>query len=135
MREYTKPECVVCDDLAEGVFMASCSMPQSTCYIVNSYSHQAPETGRGDYRIQVNAHHQADAGHTTDDEILYIRFNQSVTYKCGGVGCYSGDGTTLLGIQYRHHNNPNDNIGAGDIIVESSAGLTILDVKMVCNHN
>ena len=53
MREYMKPMLVTSDELAEGVYLAS----GAGCYTASAYIHQAPETGRGDYRIQVNGQH------------------------------------------------------------------------------
>ena len=38
-------------------------------------------------------------------------------------------GTTLV-IDYKYHQNPQDNIGLGDLVVTSGAGLVINDVKI-----
>ena len=50
-KTYSKPVVTIDIDLAEDVYAAS------RCYTVSAYIHQKPETGRGDYRIQVNGQH------------------------------------------------------------------------------
>ena len=87
-----------------------------------------PQTGRGDYRIQVNAVHNAD--HTKEAQQLNISFNQPVTYVSGGRGCTSGDGTSSLCVSLGYHQNPNDNIGFGDLVVKSDPGLAISSVSV-----
>lgn len=47
MKTYSKPIVTIDTGLAEGVYAAS------GCYDASAYIHQTPETGRGDYRIQV----------------------------------------------------------------------------------
>lgn len=90
--------------------------------------HQTPQTGRGDYRIQVNGKHNAD--HTKEAQVLTISFNQNVTYVNGGAGLISGDGTTTLKVKLSYHQNPTDNIGFGDLVVTSDAGLAITGVSI-----
>lgn len=107
MKEYMKPVLLTSDELAEGVYLASGD--GSGCYTTTAYIHQTPQTGRGDYRIQVNAVHNAD--HTKEAQQLNISFNQPVTYVSGGRGCTSGDGTSSLCVSLGYHQNPNDNIG------------------------
>lgn len=82
MKEYMKPVLFTSDELAEGVYLASGD--GSGCYTTTAYIHQTPQTGRGDYRIQVNAVHNAD--HTKEAQQLNISFNQPVTYVSGGRG-------------------------------------------------
>ena len=59
--------------MAEGVYAAS------GCYTASAYIHQTPQTGRGDYRIQVNGHHDSD--HTKESQVylsqtnIFYRFN------------------------------------------------------------
>ena len=79
MKEYMKPVLLTSDELAEGVYLASGD--GSGCYTTTAYIHQTPQTGRGDYRIQVNAVHNAD--HTKEAQQLNISFNQPVTYVSG----------------------------------------------------
>ena len=55
MKKYSKPVVSVDNGLAEGVYAAS----GAGCYDASAYIHQTPETGRGDYRIQVNGKHNA----------------------------------------------------------------------------
>ena len=50
-KTYSKPVVTIDIDLAEDVYAAS------GCYTVSAYIHQKPETGRGDYRIQLNGQH------------------------------------------------------------------------------
>ena len=124
MREYAKPVVTVDNGLAEGVYAAS----GAGCYTASANIHQRPETGRGDYRIQVNGQHNAD--HTKDVQVLTISFNQNVTYVSGGAGLISGNGTPTLKIKLGYHQNPNDSIGLGDLFVTSDAGLEIIGVSI-----
>lgn len=126
MKEYMKPVLLTSDELAEGVYLASGD--GSGCYTTTAYIHHTPQTGRGDYRIQVNAVHNAD--HTKEAQQLNISFNQPVTYVSGGRGCTSGDGTSSLCVSLGYHQNPNDNIGFGDLVVKSDPGLAISSVSV-----
>ena len=124
MTDYKKPVVVGCDDVAEGVYAAS------GCYTVTTNIHQRPEFGRGDYRIQVNARH--DTSHTCSQQLLTLGFNQSVEYS-------SSNGTLVLTsgpeikIAFSYWNNPKDNIGMGDVIVTSEAGLSVTYAYMTDN--
>ena len=122
MSKYEKPVVEIDAGMAEGVYAAS------GCYTATANIHQKPETGRGDYRIQVNGKHSAD--HTNDAQTLTISFNQDVTYKFSNGTLASGNTGRTLVINYTYHNNPNDNIGLGDLCVESDAGLAITGVSI-----
>lgn len=122
MKTYSKPVVTIDIGLAEGVYAAS------GCYDASAYIHQTPETGRGDYRIQVNGQHHSD--HTKEAQTLTISFNQNVTYVSGGAGLISGNGTSILTIKLSYHQNPNDNIGFGDLVVTSDTGLAITGVSI-----
>lgn len=122
MREYAKPVVTVDNGLAEGVYAAS------GCYTASAYIHQAPQTGRGDYRIQVNGKHSSN--HTREAQVLTISFNQNVTYVSGGKELISGDGTVTLKVKLGYHQNSTDNIGFGDLVVTSDAGLAITGVSI-----
>ncbi len=124
MSNYSKPVISIDNGMSEGVYAAS----GAGCYSASAYIHQTPQTGRGDYRIQVNGHHNAD--HTKEAQILTISFNQNVTYVSGGAGLISGNGTTTLTIKLSYHQNPTDNIGFGDLVVTSDAGLAITGVSI-----
>ena len=124
MNNYSKPVISIDNGMSEGVYAAS----GAGCYSASAYIHQTPQTGRGDYRIQVNGHHNAD--HTKEAQILTISFNQNVTYVSGGAGLISGNGTTTLTIKLSYHQNPTDNIGFGDLVVTSDAGLAITGVSI-----
>lgn len=124
-KSYEKPSVVQNGSFTEGVYMAS------GCYTANAYIHQTPETGRGDYRIQVNGKHKTD--HTVDKQTLTISFNLPVKYKscnANGANLVSGDGSNTLVISMTYHNNPTDNIGFGDLVVESDDGLEITSVSI-----
>lgn len=125
MVKYSKPMVTVDQGLAEGVYAAS------GCYTASAYIHQTPETGRGDYRIQVDGKHNAD--HTNGEQILTISFNQNVTYvSCNGNGAsyVSGNGTPTLTIKLGYYQNRTDNIGFGDLVVTADAGLAITGVSI-----
>lgn len=122
MKTYTKPLMTVDSGVAEGVYM------QSGCYTATATIHQKPEAGRGDYRIQVNGKHSAD--HTRDRQVLTIGFNQAVTYVSSNGTLLNGSGTSTLAIEYSYHQNPNDNIGLGDLVVTSDAGLAVISVSI-----
>lgn len=124
MKQYSKPVVSIDNGLAEGVYAAS----GAGCYEASAYIHQTLQTGRGDYRIQVNGRHNAD--HTKESQVLTISFNQNVTYVSGGAGLISGDGTPTLTIRLSYHQNPTDNIGFGDLVVTSDAGLSIAGVSI-----
>ena len=124
MREYKKPVVTVDNELAEGVYAAS----GAGCYTATAWIHQRPQTGRDDYRIQVNGRHSAD--HTKEAQILTISFNQNVTYVSGGAGLISGNGTNTLTVRLSYHQNPTDNIGFGDLVVTSDTGLAITSVSI-----
>ena len=124
MREYAKPVVTVDNGLAEGVYAAS----GAGCYTASANIHQRPQTGRGDYRIQVDGKHSSD--HTREVQVLTISFNQNVTYVSGGAGLISGNGTPTLKVKLSYHQNPNDKIGFGDLVVTSDAGLAITGVSI-----
>lgn len=124
-KDYKKPVIVANNNLSEGVYLAS----GNGCYTANAYIHQTPPNGGyGEYRIQVNGAHKAD--HTKEAQVLTISFNQNVSYVSGGAGLISGDGTTSLTINLSYHQNPTDNIGFGDLIVNSDSGLAITGVSI-----
>jgi len=135
MKNYERPIVVVNDELAEGVYAASGSAGGSTCYAASAYIHQRPELGRGDYRIQMNAQHTAGDGHHSGEQVFHVSFNKPVTYKGSNGTLKSGDGTTNLVVTFNYHNNGNDNIGAGDLIVEADTGLEVLGVVVDCNYD
>ena len=124
MSKYVKPVISLDEGMAEGVYAAS----GAGCYTASAYIHQTPETGRGDYRIQVNGKHNAD--HTKEAQVLTISVNQNAPYVSGGAGIISGNGTTTLKIRLGYHQNPTDNIGLGDLVVTSDAGLAITGVSI-----
>lgn len=63
-------------------------------------------------------------------QVLTISFNQNVTYVSGGAGLISGNGTPTLKVKLSYHQNPTDNIGFGDLVVTSDAGLSISSVSI-----
>ncbi len=127
--KYERPVVLANEELTEGVYAASGN--GGDCYSVSYYIHQKPETGRGDYRIQVNAVH--DASHHSTAQTLVISFNQSVTYVSSNGTLTSGSGTSTLCIDYSYHSNNTDNIGLGDLVVESDQGLAVTGAYMTCN--
>lgn len=135
MDHYVKPAILANEDIAEGVYASSGGNAGEDCYSVTAYIHQTPETGRGDYRIQVNAVHAAGDGHHSGNQQLELSFNQPVEYKDSNGSLISGDGTAVITIDYSYHNNGNDNIGLGDVIVTADAGLSVTGAALYCNHD
>lgn len=122
MKRYDKPSILVNEELSEGVYAAS------GCYTVTTQVHQQMQTGRGDFRIQINGKHDAD--HTKEKQTLTISFNMPVDYKTSnGTLVGLGTGTTLV-VDYAYHQNPTDNIGLGDLIVVADPGLEVTSVKL-----
>ncbi len=134
-KSYERPVVIQSDGLMEGVYMASGG--DSDCYTVEAYIHQTPETGREDYRIQVNAKHNALDNHHSTLQHLIISFNQPVNFvSCSDshATLENGDGTTTLDIKYDYHNNAVENIGLGDLVVTSDDGLAVTNCVLTCNH-
>lgn len=124
--DYEKPEVKIDEGLAEGIYAAS------GCWTVTARINQKPEVGRNDYRIQVDMKHKAD--HTVEEEEFVIQFNQTVTFKEWNIGTATliGSATgTELRFKINKHANPVENIGAGDLIVESDNGLAIIGSWMM----
>lgn len=132
MKNYVKPMVVINESLAESVYMASGWGTE--CYTVDAKIHQTPEPGRENYRIQFNAVHAASDGHHSSDQILTITFNQPVNFATSDGKYISGNGTTVLNVDYDYHNNANENTGAGYVEVQSEAGLAIQGAILSCNH-
>lgn len=135
MKNYERPIVIPTEELAEGVYAASGSVVGSDCYTVTAYIHQTPEIGRGDFRIQVNGVHAASDNHHSGKQVLTISFNQPVTYKSSNGTLVGGNGTSAIKIAYEYHNNGNDNIGLGDVVVESDTGLAITGSMLECNYD
>ena len=137
MKTYVKPIVLVNEELAEGVYAASgiADGGDEDCYTVSAYIHQTPETGREDYRIQVNGVHAAGNGHHSGVQVLTLFFNQDVNYVDSNGDLDSGDGSSSISIRYSYHNNPQDNIGLGDVIVTSGEGLAVTEAVLSCNYN
>ena len=137
MKDYVKPIVLANEELAEGVYAASGDAGNGgDCYTVTAYIHQTPELGREDYRIQVNGVHAAVGHHSTGQELI-LYFNQPVNYQfCNGAEAtlVSGDGTSELRLAYSYHNNENDNIGLGDVVVTSGDGLAVSGAVLKCNY-
>lgn len=133
--KYEKPIAIENDELAEGVYAASGSVVGNDCYTVSAYIHQTPETGRGDYRIQVNGVHATYNGHHSGEQILTLTFNQPVDYSWSNGTLVGGNGTSTINIKYNYHNNGNDNIGLGDIVVTADDGLAITGAVLSCNYD
>ena len=126
MKKYKRPDAIVIDEVSEGVYAAS-----GACYTTTARIHQKPETGRGDYRIQVDGKHDAD--HNCDGQVLTISFNQDVTFvscNANGAQCEGSKTGKTLTISMKYWQNHTDNIGFGDLIVTSDEGLAITFVEI-----
>ena len=139
MSNYKKPVVLLNEELSEGVYAASGDevsgggLTNSECWTVKARIHQSPETGRGDYRIQVDAYH-TNPGHHNSGAIVTIVFNQSVSVTNAGGGAWvkQGQGSTISVEFNIGTSNANESKGWGDLIVTSDAGLEILDVGIQC---
>lgn len=137
MKKYVKPVVLATEELAEGIYTASGDVAANgaDCYTVSTYIHQAPETGRGDYRIQVDAEHRAGDSHHSGEQHLFLYFNQPVTYSSSNGSLVGGDNTSTIEIKYTYHSNGYDDIGLGDVYVQSEVGLAVTGAKLTCNHD
>ena len=122
MKKYSKPTILVNDEYNEGVYASS------GCYTVTASIRQDNQTGRTDYRIQVNGKHDSD--HTRDAQTLTVSFNMPVEYKTSsGILQGASVGTTIV-VKYNYHQNPTDNIGLGDLVVSAEQGLQITSISL-----
>lgn len=121
--EYQKPVVVINEELSEGIYAAS-----GNCYSIIAYITQSPVVGRGDYRIQLDAIHNAD--HTNNSQRLTISFNQSVSYVSSNGELIYGDGTDTLIIDFSYWQNEYDKVGLGELVVTSDENLTIKNVRL-----
>lgn len=122
MKKYEKPIMVIIENQSEGIYMAS------GCYTTTATIHQSPEIGRGNYCIQINGIHKSV--HIKESQILVISFNMPVEYVSSNGSLISGNGSTALQIKLNYYQNPNDNIGMGDLIVNADSGLSIVSVNI-----
>ena len=122
MKKYSKPTILVNDEYSEGVYAAS------GCYTVTASIHQDNQTGRTDYRIQVNGKHDSD--HTRDAQTLTVSFNMPVEYKTSSGTLQGASVGTTIVIKYNYHQNPTDNIGLGDLVVSAEQGLQITSISL-----
>lgn len=120
--KYEKPIIILNDDLAEGVYAAS------GCYTVATCITQIPQIGRGDYRIQLDAIHDAD--HTNNAQKLTITFNQNVKYVSSNGELEFGDNTTTLVINFGYFQNEYDKVGLGELVVTADEGLDVIQVLL-----
>ena len=121
MKKYSKPTILVNDEYSEGVYAAS------GCYTVTASICQDNQTGRPDYRIQVNGKHNSD--HTGKAQTLTVSFNMPVEYKSSSGSPQVSEGTTIV-VKYNYHQNPTDNIGLGDLVVSAEQGLQITSISL-----
>ena len=124
MKGYEKPVIVINEELSEGIYASS----GAGCYTVNAYIVQIPQIGRGDYRIQLDAIHNAD--HTNNSQRLTISFNQGVSYVSSNGELIYGDGTGTLIIDFSYWQNEYDKVGLGELVVTSDENLTIKNVRL-----
>ena len=123
MSDYEKPVVLASEGMAEGVFLASGG---DDCYDTTARIHQWPETGRNDFRIQVDGKHDAD--HNSNAQQLVLTFDRAVNYESSAGSYVSGSGTNQITIGYAYWNNHTDNIGLGDVVVTTVDGGTELQI-------
>lgn len=102
----------------------------TACYSCTAQINQRPETGRDDFRIQINAQHHGN--HICDEQYLTVIFSNRATFiSCSNGSLMGPNNTERIEVRLRYHNNPNDNIGMGDFTVKSDdKSLSIVDVFM-----
>ena len=136
MQNYSKPVVLENEDLAEGVYAASGAggLVSSDCWIIERVQiMQRPETGRGDYRLQVDTKHINSDNHRSSATVTIV-FNQPVTVTNPGGNAFtvSGEGSTIkVGFDVGT-NNSNESRGWGDLHVTSDAGLAVLSYGITC---
>ena len=132
MSKYEKPVVVLNEELAEGVYAASGDV-DSDCWTVSAYIHQRPQTGRGDYRIQVNAQHSNPNMHRSK-AVITIVFNMPVIVTGNdSIMTTTGSGSTTIRMEFDiGTSNPNENKGFGDLIVTADPGLEIVSTGIHC---
>ncbi|MBR6665468.1 MAG: hypothetical protein IKL22_07120 [Lachnospiraceae bacterium] len=133
MKKYERPVVLVNEELAEGVYAAS----GAVCYTFTAKITQTPENGRGTYAIQIDGKHDAADGHHSTERTVQISFNQAVTHSQSNASSVSGNGSSVLILEYtnesgNYHNNAEDNIGLGQLYVISDAGLAVTGI--VCTQ-
>ena len=121
MKKYSKPTILVNDEYSEGVYAAS------GCYTVTASIRQHNQTGRTDYRIQLDGKHDSD--HTRDAQTLTVSFNMPVEYKSSSGTLQGASVGTTIVVKYNYHQNPTDNIGLGDLVVSAEQGLQITSIS------
>lgn len=132
MKNYMKPVVMMNDEMIEGVYAAS----GKDCYTCRCVGHQKPQEGRNDYRFQFDATHAAGDAHHGGTQVLELTFNQPVKYVSSNGQYVYGNGSNKLAIKYKYHQNGNDYIGLGDVVVESEPGLTENPKAVLwCNHD
>ena len=131
MKNYVSPVIFDNEELAEGVY-ATGSGAGIGCYNIKITEHQKPETGRGDFRFQVDAHHSAD--HNGNRQIMVITFNQNdVEYQSSSGSVLAGyTSGKVIKIEYAYTQNPTDNIGLGNIVVTANVGVSIEKIDIEC---
>ena len=129
MAKYEKPMVIANDELAEGVFAAS------GCYTVTWKKHQDTQEGRTTLRFQIDAVH--DASPTCSEQYLTLNFTMPVKYVGSNgtlVSPASSDiETTVMKIKFTYWNNPNDNIGMGEVTVIGDSAADISSASMTDN--
>lgn len=131
MMKYEKPVVLANEELAEGVYAAS----GSDCYTTTAYIVQKPELGRGNYSLQVDAHHDtASNPHHGTGQVLTLNFNLPVEFVSADGSLVSGNGTTTIKISYTYHVNQGpENHGLGNIYVIADQGLEVVSASLSCN--
>ena len=64
------------------------------------------------------------------DEAHFLEEAKKIKELCAGGSLVSGSGTNTLVINYNYHQNPTDNIGLGDLVVQADAVLAVTSVNI-----
>lgn len=137
MSNYEKPVVFLNEEFAEGVYAASGvvgGVTDSNCWTVTAYIHQTQETGRHDYRIQIDAFHANPAPTHSSSAVVTIVFNKSVVVSSYGSGSDYGQGSgTAVKVKIGPGtSNSNESVGLGDFYVTADEGLQIISVGIQC---
>ena len=82
------------------------------------------------YTINSKSELNIEIEYSNETVVIFEFTYENITYKSSNGTLASAETGTTLVINYTYHQNPQDNIGLGDLVVTSGAGLAVNDVKI-----